>query len=180
MSSQPEVWLRGPVSGVSPRLQPAAHALLQTVEDVEQAVDGLNADQLWTAPGGAASVGFHLLHLAGATDRLLTYARGETLNDAQRARLQTERNPPRTDVQSLLADLRRAVEGALEQLRATPDQTLEEARAIGRAALPTTVLGLLFHTAEHAQRHAGQVVTTSKILRALGSIQATASANAPR
>ena len=90
MSSQPEVWLRGPVSGVSPRLQPAAHALLQTVEDVEQAVEGLNADQLWTAPGGAASVGFHLLHLAGATNRLLTYARGETLNDAQRARLQAK------------------------------------------------------------------------------------------
>jgi uncharacterized damage-inducible protein DinB len=76
-------------------------------------------------------------------------------------------------MQSLLDDLRRAVEGALEQLRATPDQTLEEVRAIGRAALPTTVLGLLFHTAEHAQRHAGQVVTTSKILRGLGSSEAT-------
>lgn len=166
MSTQPEVWLRGPVKGVSPRLQPAAHALLQTVEDVEGAVDGLTADQLWTTPGGAASVGFHLLHLAGATGRLLTYARGEPLSDLQRAQLQKERNPPRADIASLLADLRKAVDGALDQLRNTPDAALEEGRAIGRAALPTTVLGLLFHTAEHAQRHAGQVVTTAKILRA--------------
>ena len=166
MSTQPEVWLRGPVKGVSPRLQPAAHAFLQTVEDVEGAVDGLTADQLWTTPGGAASVGFHLLHLAGATDRLLTYARGEPLSDLQRAQLQKERNPPRADIASLLADLRKAVDGALDQLRNTPDAALEEGRAIGRAALPTTVLGLLFHTAEHAQRHAGQVVTTAKILRA--------------
>jgi uncharacterized damage-inducible protein DinB len=147
-------------------LQPAAHAFLQTVEDVEGAVDGLTADQLWTTPGGAASVGFHLLHLAGATDRLLTYARGEPLSDLQRAQLQKERNPPRADIASLLADLRKAVDGALDQLRNTPDAALEEGRAIGRAALPTTVLGLLFHTAEHAQRHAGQVVTTAKILRA--------------
>ena len=166
MSTQPEVWLRGPVKGVSPRLQPAAHAFLQTVEDVEGAVDGLTADQLWTTPGGAASVGFHLLHLAGATDRLLTYARGEPLSDLQRAQLQKERNPPRADIASLLADLRKAVDGALDQLRNTPDAALEEGRAIGRAALPTTVLGLLFHTAEHAQRHAGQIVTTAKILRA--------------
>ena len=165
MSTQPEVWLRGPVQGVSPRLQPAAHALVQTVEDVEEAVTGLTADQLWTTPGGAASVGFHLLHLAGATDRLLTYARGEPLSDLQRAQLQKERNPPRADAASLLADLRKAVDGALDQLRKTPDAALEEGRVIGRAALPTTVLGLLFHTAEHAQRHAGQVVTTAKILR---------------
>jgi uncharacterized damage-inducible protein DinB len=29
------------------------------------------------------------------------------------------------------------------------------------------VLGLLFHAAEHASRHTGQVVTTTKIVRAL-------------
>ena len=165
MSSQPEVWLRGPVPGVSPRLQPAAHALLQTVEDMENAVQGLTHDQLWTTPGGAASVGFHLLHVCGATDRLLTYARGELLTDAQRAQLQSEKNPPHTEVKSLLADVRNTIGRAVDQLRKTPDAALEEARPIGRAALPTTVLGLLFHAGEHAQRHAGQVVTTCKIIR---------------
>jgi hypothetical protein len=144
---------------------PAAHALLQTVEDLDQAARDLSLDELWTAPGGAAPVGFHLLHLANATDRLLTYARGETLNDAQKATLAAEKNPPRTDAASLLQNLRRAIDTALAQIRATPPASLQDARAIGRAALPTTVLGLIFHAAEHAQRHAGQVVTTVKVLR---------------
>jgi uncharacterized damage-inducible protein DinB len=179
MVNQPEMWLRGPVSGVSPRLQPAAHALLQTVEDVERAVEGLTPDQVWTSPGGAASIGFHVLHLAGATDRLFTYARGESLSDLQKAQLLAEKSPPRADIAALVAALRQAVEAALAQLRTTSDATLDEPRAIGRAALPTTVLGLLFHTAEHAQRHAGQVVTTGKVIRGLGVIPATPSGSGP-
>jgi uncharacterized damage-inducible protein DinB len=169
MANQPEAWLRGPVQGISSRLQPAAHALVQTVEDVERAFDGLTSDQLWARPGGAASIGFHVMHLAGSTDRLLTYARGESLDEGQRARLQAEKNPPRTDAASLLADLRTAIARALDQLRSTADTTLDESRAIGRAGLSTTVLGLLFHAGEHAQRHAGQIVTTGKILRGGGA-----------
>jgi hypothetical protein len=34
--------------------------------------------------------------------------------------------------------------------------------------LPSTVLGLLVHAAEHTQRHVGQIITTARILRALG------------
>ena len=37
--------------------------------------------------------------------------------------------------------------------------------AVGRAGLPTTVLGLLFHAAEHSTRHAGQAITTALLLR---------------
>ena len=166
MAPQPEVWLRGPIDGIPALLQPAAHALLQTVEDVGNTIANLSTDQIWTSPGGAATVGFHVLHLIGSTDRLLTYARGETLSDAQKARLIAERNPVRVDAASLMEDLRQTVDGALEQLRATPPAALEEVRTVGRAALPTTVLGLLFHTGEHAQRHAGQIVTTAKIVRA--------------
>ena len=162
----PEYWLRGPIEGVPPALMPAAHALLQTLEDVERAVDGLTVDQIWLTPGGAGSIGFHLIHLSGSTDRLLTYARGQTLNDDQKAALGKEKNPPRTDAAPLLADVRRTVEAALAQIRATPPESLADARAVGRAALPTTVLGLIFHAAEHSQRHAGQVVTTAKVVRA--------------
>jgi len=36
-------------------------------------------------------------------------------------------------------------------------------------ALPTNVVGLLFHLAEHTQRHTGQVITTAKIVRASGA-----------
>lgn len=154
------------MSGVDPALMPAAHALLQTVEDVDNAARDLSLEELWTTPGGAASVGFHLLHLAGATDRLLTYARGATLNDAQKGTLAAEKNPPQTDAASLLENLRRSIDAALAQIRATPAASLRDVRTIGRAALPTTVLGLIFHAAEHAQRHAGQVVTTVKVLRA--------------
>lgn len=166
MATKPEAWLRGPVAGVDPLLQPAAHALIQTFEDVQRTLAELSTDHLWTRPGGAASAGFHVLHLIGSIDRLLTYARGEPLSDAQRARLAAENSPARVDAASLVEDLRACVDAAIDQLRATPRTSLEVPRTVGRAALPTTVIGLLFHTAEHAQRHAGQVVTTSRIVRA--------------
>ena len=146
-------------------LMPAAHALLQTLDDVEAAASGLTEEQLWQTPGGAASVGFHLMHLSGSTDRLLTYARGEMLSDAQKAAFKAESNPSVADAVSLLADVRQAFDAALAQLRATPESSLTDARAVGRAGLPTTVIGLLFHVAEHSQRHAGQVVTTAKVVR---------------
>jgi uncharacterized damage-inducible protein DinB len=165
--STPEFWLRGPVEGVHPALMPAAHAFLQTLEDVERAAADLSNEQLWLSPGGAASIGFHLMHLSGSTDRLLTYARGELLSDAQKAAFKAESAPPPADAASLLADLRRSFDAALTQLRATPPSSIHDARAVGRAALPTTVLGLLFHAAEHSQRHAGQVVTTARVIRSL-------------
>jgi hypothetical protein len=165
--SQPEYWLRGPIEGVAPELMPAAHALLQTLEDVETATASLTIDQIWMTPGGAGSIGFHLIHLSGSTDRLLTYARGLTLNDAQKAAIAREKNPPRTEAAPLLEEFRRTVAAALEQIRSTPTASLADARAVGRAALPTTVLGLIFHAAEHSQRHAGQVVTTAKVVRGL-------------
>ena len=165
--SAPEFWLRGPIEGVHPSLMPAAHAFLQTLEDVERATADLSHEQLWLSPGGASSIGFHLMHLSGSTDRLLTYARGEMLTDAQKAAFKAESNPPPADVASLLADLRRSFEAAMAQLRATAPTSIHDARAVGRAALPTTVLGLLFHAAEHSQRHAGQVVTTARVVRSL-------------
>jgi len=165
--STPEFRLRGPVDGVHPALMPAAHALLQTLEDVERATADLTTEQWWLSPGGAASIGFHVLHLAGSTDRLLTYARGEMLSDAQKAAFRAESSPTTVDTASLLADLRRSFDTAMAQLRATPPSSLHEARAVGRAALPTTVIGLLFHAAEHSQRHAGQIVTMAKVVRSL-------------
>lgn len=163
----PEPWLRGPVAGVPPLLQPAAHALLMAIEDVEAAVDGLGEDQLWAEPGGAASIGFHLAHLAGSTDRLLTYARGESLDEEQRAALARERTlqEARPSLASLRSGWRAAVDAALAQLAATPEASLLERREVGRARLPSTVLGLIFHAAEHAARHTGQVVTTAKLVR---------------
>jgi uncharacterized damage-inducible protein DinB len=165
-TSRPEPWLRGPVSGVPALLQPAAHAFQMSIEDCEAAAADLTAEQVWASPGGIASVGFHLRHLTGSTDRLLTYARGGRLDDAQRAALAAESDAATgATAMDLLAAWRAGVDAAIAQLAATPEATLSDPRAVGRAQLPSTVLGLLFHAAEHASRHTGQVVTTARIVR---------------
>ena len=168
--ARPEPWLRGPVPGIPALLQPAAHAFLLSIEDCEHAAVGLTTDALWLSPGGAASIGnSHLRHLAGSTDRLLTYARGERLSREQLAVLAAEATPgdPPAGAPALLAGWRAAVDWALAQLAVTPEASLADARAVGRAQLPSTVLGLLFHAAEHASRHTGQVVTLAKVVRAV-------------
>src|SRR5436309_4054542 len=168
-SDQPEVWLRGPVPGVLPLLQPVTHALLQAVEEVRRVVGPLSPDHLWARPGGAASVGFHVRHAAGSLDRLFTYARGEGLSAEQRAYLAAEGEPgsPPAPAADLVAAFEGQVGRALDQLRQTDESTLMAPRGVGRLQLPSTVLGLLFHAAEHTQRHAGQIVTTAKIVQGL-------------
>jgi uncharacterized damage-inducible protein DinB len=165
--SEPEVWLRGPVPDVPALLQPVAHSLLQCREELTAAVGGLTADQIWARPGGAASVGFHLRHAAGSLDRLFTYARGESLTAEQQAALVAEPHPDLAPnaAPRLLAAFDETVDRALAQLRGTCEATLLEPRDVGRARLPSTVIGLLFHAAEHTQRHAGQIATTVKVLR---------------
>ena len=160
-----EVWLRGPIDGIPAVLQPVAHSLIQAQEDVAAIAPSLSIDALWTSRG-AATPGFHVLHLCGALDRLFTYALGESLNDVQKAAARAEAQPhPELDGAALVSQVNAGVEAALQQLRATdPERVLDE-RRVGRAGLPSTVLGLLFHGAEHTTRHAGQFITTVKLLR---------------
>ncbi len=167
MNKLPEVWLRGPIDGIPPLLQPAAHALQQVREDVDQAVEGLTAPELWARPGGTAAIGFHLLHLAGSLDRLLTYSRGEALSPAQRAALAAEQTAyqDRPGLDHLLAGCRTGIERALDYLRTVPVEGLLQPREVGRQRLPSTTLGLIFHAAEHAARHAGQIATLVRVVR---------------
>jgi uncharacterized damage-inducible protein DinB len=167
-SSQYEPWLRGPLDGVPGLLQPPAHGFVMAREDVEEAVTGLGVDQLWARPGGVASVGFHLGHLTGSTDRLLTYARAEALSSSQFVALaaELELDNTRPSLESLLEGWRSAVDGALRQIASTPESRLLDPRVVGRQRLPSTVFGLIMHAAEHAQRHAGQIITTAKVVRA--------------
>jgi hypothetical protein len=184
--TKPEVWLRGPVEGVTPGLQPVAHALLQAREELHELIPGLTAEELWASPpGGGAPIGFHLRHLAGALDRLFTYARGETLSLGQREALAEESSRPspeevggvalgvggagdRWSGEALLAQTDRILDQALAQLRGTDEAALADPRAVGRARLPSSVRGLLFHGAEHTARHVGQIATTRKVLRGGG------------
>jgi uncharacterized damage-inducible protein DinB len=162
---QLEFWLRGPLPGITPVLQPVAHAILQAQTEVQQALDHFPEARLWDKPAGSASVAFHLQHLAGVLDRLFTYARGELLSERQLNTLQKEgKEDNNIHMAELIQFFNNQVEGALNQLKYTTAGSLMEPRGVGRKQIPSTVLGLLFHAAEHTQRHTGQLLVTAKVL----------------
>lgn len=166
MKTDTEVWQRGPIAGIPALLQPVAHALLQAVEELDRLMADFPDALLWERPAGVAAVGFHLQHLSGVLDRLFTYARGEQLDAAQRTRLQQESLPsvPGLSGAALVARFQEQVDLALQQLRSTDPNSLTEFRGIGKQQLPSTVMGLLFHAAEHTMRHLGQLLVTCTIL----------------
>ena len=43
--------------------------------------------------------------------------------------------------------------------------SLTEVRTIGRKEIPTTLIGLYVHAAEHTMRHIGQLLVTVKVLK---------------
>ena len=161
-----EVWQRGPIDGVPALLQPVAHALLQAVEDVEKEMSAFPSELLWEKPGGVASIGFHLKHVRGVVDRLFTYARGEMLSDVQSKDLKEETVAGAMDsIQILMNNFKTQVTTAIDQLKTIETNTLTEKRGVGRKQIPSTVIGLLFHAAEHIQRHVGQLIVTARVLK---------------
>ena len=161
-----EWWQRGPVDGVSALLQPVAHILLQVRESVGEIVEPLTEPEWNARPGGVASAAFHVRHITGVIDRLFTYARGSALSQEQFAALQAEGGELRTDeVARVLAALSARVDAAVEELRGIDVVTLGDFRPVGRARLPSTVIGCLVHGAEHAMRHVGQLSVTARIVR---------------
>ena len=162
-----EWWQRGPVDGVPAVLQPVAHILLQVRESVDEMVPDLTEEQWNARPAGVASAAFHVRHIPGVIDRLFTYARGQALSEAQFAALRVEREPlAAADVAPVLDALRARVDAAITELRAIDTATLGDFRAVGRAKLPSTVIGCLVHGAEHAMRHVGQLSVTTRVVRA--------------
>ncbi|MEC3878882.1 DinB family protein [Parapedobacter sp. 10938] len=171
---KPEVWMRGPVPGVPPLLQPVAHALLQAKEEVTRYMDSFDDAYLWMRPAGRASVGFHLQHISGVVDRLFTYALANPLSDQQFEYLRAE-GLEASHIRSsdLVLAFGKQVAAAVTQLRETDESTLTEVRYLGRKRVPTTLIGLLFHAAEHTQRHVGQLlVTVTLIPSVVGNDQA--------
>jgi len=160
----PEVWLRGPLDGIPPLLQPVAHALLQAREEIDELMAGFPEELLWKRPVGMASPGFHLQHLSGVLDRLFTYARGEQLIQQQLAYL-TNEGKGDVELPILLANFSKQVDIAIKQLNETDETTLTEVRGVGRAQIPSTVIGLMVHAAEHTMRHTGQLLVTVNVLK---------------
>lgn len=164
--AETEWWQRGPIDGVPPVLQPIAHILLQVRESVGELVDDLTEEQWNARPADVASPAFHVRHMAGVIDRLFTYARGESLSEAQFAALRAEKAPVSlSEVPVVLEALNRRVDMAIDELRRVDVATLGDFRAVGRAKLPSTVIGCLVHGAEHAMRHVGQLSVTSRVVR---------------
>lgn len=165
---QPHPWLRGPVEGVPRELQPVAHALIQTREEVAAFTAGLPDALLWEGVAGLAPVGFHLKHIAGVIDRLFGQARLGTVTDEMRRAVELERahgQPAGVTTAELVRAVDASVDRALDQLRATDPATIYDHRPVGAKKLPSTVVGLLFHAAEHAQRHCGQLLVTARVVR---------------
>jgi uncharacterized damage-inducible protein DinB len=169
MSTQnlPEHWMRGPVPGLPALLQPVAHAFLQAQEEIHGIMTGFPEALLWQRLAGLASAGFHLQHLAGVHDRLFTYARGEALTPQQLNYLGSEgKKTGDATVATLLDALDRQLLQSFLQLGATGPDSLTAPRTVGRRQLPSTVMGLLFHAAEHTMRHTGQLLVTVQVLKA--------------
>jgi hypothetical protein len=165
MELQPEPWMRGPIPGIDPLLAPVLCSLQQAMEDVKKHTAGLTREQLWAAPYGFASAGYHIRHMAGSTRRLMTYLQGRDLTPGQLAELEREREPWGPSREELLEDLERLyceAEAVVSSLR--PD-LLPQPRTVGRKRLPTTVIGLLTHIAAHTERHVGQAISAAKLAR---------------
>src|SRR5436305_11187197 len=104
----PEPWLRGGLREVPAVQRAVVHALQLAGEDLRRWCGDLTDDQLNTAIGGLPSVAFHLRHIAGSLDRLLTYAEGKGLSDNQLAALKAETSPGASR-ETLLSELEAAV-----------------------------------------------------------------------
>jgi uncharacterized damage-inducible protein DinB len=160
----PEPWMRGPIPGIHPLAAPVLYSFQQAREDLAHYTEGLTAAQIWATPHGFGSVGFHLRHIAGSTHRLMTYVQGQQLSEAQIAAMRQEKQPGATR-EELLAGMDAAFQHAETVVRALDPGTFPDPREVGRKRLPTTVIGLLTHIAEHTQRHVGQAISAAKLAR---------------
>jgi uncharacterized damage-inducible protein DinB len=164
-----EPWLRGTHTDVPAAARAVLHALELALDDLTKWTAGLTNAEIHAQPLGLTSIAFHLRHIAGSTDRILTYAEGNQLSPEQLAALKTELNGE--GKQETLAELLAAVEVAFSdaagRIRVLATADLNTPRFVGRKQLPTSIGGAMIHVADHTLRHTGQIVTTAKVLQAL-------------
>ena len=165
---QLEVWMRGPISGISPLLQPVAHALLQIDEDIQKQLTDEIEPYIWIRPFEMANIAFHVQHITGVIKRMVIYSKGESLTDEelQEIKLEGLQNPELNN-EVLKNRLHEVIEQTVRYLKSIDPNTLADERFLGRKKIPTTQIGLLFHAAEHGQRHYGQLLVTIKTVKGL-------------
>jgi len=162
-SEEVEPWLRGTLMEFDPLRRGVLHAVELAVEDVSRWCSGLNDVELESRPMELPSVAFQMRHMARSLDRLLTYAEGRVLDEKQLRSLADEMTPGRSG-REVFTQFAVGMHVAQERVKRFAPAQYDEARGVGRRLLPTTVGGLLVHCAEHTQRHAGQMVTTAKVM----------------
>jgi hypothetical protein len=157
----PEPWLRR----IQLDVHPALAAVLFALQQVRENLSSITCEDIWKPIPGIPPLGFHLTHIAGSLDRLTAYLESRPLTGDQLAFLRAEQNPGTTR-DALLEACEAALQRTEAAVRAIPPASFAEPRYIGRQRIPTTVIGLAIHIAEHTQRHCGQAITTSKLLNA--------------
>jgi uncharacterized damage-inducible protein DinB len=162
----PEPWLRGTLTEVPAVPRAVLHALELASEDLHRWCGGLSDSELNAKPAGVAPVAFHLRHIARSLDRLLTYAEGAALSESQIAAMKTELDPRATG-EEVFSELDAALSRSAARVRALASGDFAAPRSVGKKQLPTTLGGLLVHVADHTQRHAGQAITTAKLVGAV-------------
>ena len=178
-SRDPEPWLRGTLTEVEPVRRAVLHALELAGEDVARWAEGLSDVEMFARPAGLPAVAFQLRHIVRSLDRLLTYAEWGVLSGVElrggelRVLSLEQMTALRTEMDAgtaveVLREFREGLRSAMERVQAFAPERFAEVRGVGRKQLPTTVVGLLIHCAEHTQRHVGQMVTTVKVVKALG------------
>lgn len=152
--------------GVHPLVMPVFFSYAQVREDLRRHTAGLSDDDVWVEVAGS-SLGFQLKHIAGSVDRITSYLLGASLEAEQLAFLKQEAEATGA-LTELLALVDESLQKSEERLREVDPDSLYALRKVGRQALPTTVIGLIVHLAEHTQRHLGQTITLTKLLRQSG------------
>jgi uncharacterized damage-inducible protein DinB len=170
MSTSPapyvEPWLRGTHAAVPAVGRAVLHALELALDDLTRWTEGLTDAEVHAQPLGLPSIAFHLRHIARSVDRILSYAEGNQLTAEQLAALRAEQNGEET-LAELLAEVEISFSNAADRVRVLATASFDTPRSVGRKQLPTSIGGALIHVADHTQRHAGQVVTTAKVLKAV-------------
>ena len=164
-----EPWLRGTHTDVPAAGRAVLHALELSLDDLSKWTAGLADAEVHAQPLSLTSIAFHLRHIAGSTDRILTYAEGGQLTQEQLAALKTElgREGKQESLAELLAEVEVSFSDAADRIRVLATADLNAPRFVGRKQLPTSIGGAMIHVADHTMRHTGQVVTTAKVINAL-------------
>ena len=159
-----EPWLTGKLAQDHPIRAALLYSFEHARSDLRRHTGDLNDEAIWRSYGHVAPVGFHIRHIAGSVERLMTYTQGEQLTEQQLHDLKAEEGRELTKAQlfDLLETKLAAAEVALRRISV---DKLDEVREIGRNRIPVPLGVLLVHIAEHTQRHVGAAIVTAKLAR---------------